>query len=490
VLGAYKDDYGPVHQQLSGVLLLGSDDAHYERSLFLEESTLFRQHFVMQVVGLLFVVTATTVPSATQTAKVEHIDQVARRALERYHVDLDREGDGNGHGHGCAQHNIHEFAVSAQHYRGQGPEHAAKSIAKRKARGTRRHLQTSTTGSPYSYSNTGDTLQPQSLESTWGPLRVIWKTEFLYPTADNPTPDGDRTCYVVGQWARVQNPSGAEPTDTSGCPEGLCSLCGRDSAEDCWVQCSEQHVLDTSHFAAIQNLLELGAAEIADLFRVENIVGPMVLNAQTTCGGYPPLQSVSDADLVLFVHARPFEEGSSTTAYASACQVDQHGRPISGHVGINPSHQTGGVLTGTFGGVATTVHEIMHAMGFSSGFFGLHKNLLMDEDLNPRGDVSVSEYPFEAYRKDNPPSGSTYRADYISPPRALLAARRFFGCPSLDRLAIEDEGGPGSAGSHWEQMHFLASVMSASGSGEEGAWTNLDSIQYMETTLAFFEDTG
>jgi hypothetical protein len=66
------------------------------------------------------------------------------------------------------------------------------------------------------------------------------------------------------------------------------------------------------------------------LFRVENIVGPLVLNAQTSCGNYPPLQSVEAADLVLFVHSRPLEEGSGTTAYASSCQVDQHGRPISG----------------------------------------------------------------------------------------------------------------------------------------------------------------
>lgn len=319
---------------------------------------------------------------------------------------------------------------------------------------------------------------------------MAWKTDLLFPTAANPTPDGDRACYAVGQWARVKEPAGDPPTDAGGCPQGSCSLCGRDSGEDCWVQCTGDHILNSDHFAAIESLLALGAAEIADLVRVENIVGPIVLNSQTACGNYPPLQSVENADLVLFVHSRPFEEGSSTTAYASTCQVDQHGRPISGHVGINPSAETGGVLSGSVGGVAVTVHEIMHAMGFSKGTFGTNKNLLMDEDLNPRGVVITREYPFEAYRNENPPAGRTYKADYISPPRSLLTARRFFGCPSLDRIAIEDEGGSGSAGSHWEQIHYFASVMSASGSGEERAWTGLDSIQYMESTLSFFEDTG
>ena len=82
-------------------------------------------------------------------------------------------------------------------------------------------------------------------------------------------------------------------------------------------------------------------------------------------------------------------------------------------MGINPSAETGGVLSGSVGGVAVTVHEIMHAMGFSKGTFGTNKNLLMDEDLNPRGVVITREYPFEAYRNENPPAGRTYKADYI-----------------------------------------------------------------------------
>ena len=266
------------------------------------------------------------VPHQQTRATVEHIDQIARRALEKHHAAESAEEEGYGHG-GCAQQRVSEFAVSAQRYRGQGPEHASKKAARKIARAAKRHLQVT---SPYSYANTGDTLQRQTLETTWGPLRVVWETAFLYPTQDNPTPDGDRACYSVGQWARVKDPAGAEPTVGGGCPQGSCLLCGRDGLDNCWVECTEGHILGSDHFAAIETLLNTAAGEIADLFRVENIVGPMVLNAQTSCGNYPPLQSVEAADLVLFVHSRPLEEGSGTTAYASSCQVDQHGRPISG----------------------------------------------------------------------------------------------------------------------------------------------------------------
>eukprot|EP01044_Picomonas_judraskeda_P029295 COSAG03_NODE_10085_length_673_cov_1.249129_1_plen_142_part_10 len=121
------------------------------------------------------------VPHQQTRATVEHIDQIARRALEKHHAAESAEEEGYGHG-GCAQQRVSEFAVSAQRYRGQGPEHASQKAARKIARAAKRHLQVT---SPYSYANTGDTLQRQTLETTWGPLRVVWETAFLYPTADN-----------------------------------------------------------------------------------------------------------------------------------------------------------------------------------------------------------------------------------------------------------------------------------------------------------------
>ena len=93
-----------------------------------------------------------------KASTVEHVDLIARKAMARRHAAEEAEQEGEGHGHGCAQQRLEEFAVSEQRYRGQGVEAAAQQQAtqerQKKAKG-KRSLQTSSTGSPYSFSNTG-----------------------------------------------------------------------------------------------------------------------------------------------------------------------------------------------------------------------------------------------------------------------------------------------------------------------------------------------
>ena len=36
-------------------------------------------------------------------------------------------------------------------------------------------------------------------------------------------------------------------------------------------------------------------------------------------------------------------------------------------------------------------------------------------------------------------------------PTALKKAREFFGCPNLNGVELENQGGQGTAGSHWEK---------------------------------------
>ena len=63
----------------------------------------------------------------------------------------------------------------------------------------------------------------------------------------------------------------------------------------------------------------------------------------------------------------------------------------------------------------------------------------------------------------------------VHPFTTCLAGRTtIFGW--LDRLEIEDEGGSGSRGSHWEQVHFPEAVISASTSS---------TAQFLEITLSF-----
>ena len=70
---------------------------------------------------------------------------------------------------------------------------------------------------------------------------------------------------------------------------------------------------------------------------------------------------------------------------------------------------------------------------------------------------------------------------YINSPKVLRKARQHFNCPSLKGVPLENQGGSGSLGSHWEARYMLGDYMI--------------STDYMDTvisdiTLALFEDSG
>jgi hypothetical protein len=212
-----------------------------------------------------------------------------------------------------------QFPISPQLYPSQG------------AAGGRRVLQAS---GAYEYSNQAGTMKVQnrSTGAKWRPLRVLWNTSYFFPTASNPRPDGARSCYSVGQWTyRGERPAGSAPA--ADCPSGQCTQCERDASDRCWVRCEESHVLTAPNYAWVQELLDSAGAQLAAMFEVESITGDMILDAQYECGDLPALDRAQNTDLVLFVHARPPKPGSTRAAYASSCQIDQHGRPISGEVG-------------------------------------------------------------------------------------------------------------------------------------------------------------
>lgn len=70
---------------------------------------------------------------------------------------------------------------------------------------------------------------------------------------------------------------------------------------------------------------------------------------------------------------------------------------------------------------------------------------------------------FPGYPKDanglsvvttNTPSGRTV----INTPNVLKAVKDHFACPDVLGAEIEDDGGPGSAGSHWEERLFQVRI--------------------------------
>jgi hypothetical protein len=156
-------------------------------------------------------------PPTIRTTTQAHYD-VARRNLERQGpqalADSSRE----------LQRVRREVAVQPQRYHNQGREAAAREQRRRRLQGATRV--------GYYYSNVQGKLKPHNTSGGWGSIRIAWDTTYLVPTASNPTPDGDRACYAVGQWARRgDTPAGASPTTSGGCPAG--SSCQVRPADGC-----------------------------------------------------------------------------------------------------------------------------------------------------------------------------------------------------------------------------------------------------------------
>ena len=108
------------------------------------------------------------------------------------------------------------------------------------------------------------------------------------------------------------------------------------------------------------------------------------------------------------------------------------------------------------------LHELTHALGFLWGMFPFF----------PKGynDTIKTEYIRYAYRT------------LIITPKVVEMAKKYFNCPNIKGIELEDQGGTGSAFSHWEQRVLLGDYM--------GAVIYQEEMAISEITLALLEDTG
>ena len=217
---------------------------------------------------------------------------------------------------------------------------------------------------------------------------------------------------------------------------------------------------------------------------------------------------VANADFMLFVSSVSTDSCSGgTLAYASTCQrdgtgaQDWHGkdRPIVGYANFCPDGlDTAAAEWATQ--KSTAVHEILHALGFSSGSWPLFRNS-DGSPMTPREDDGLPALVSAGDMDCTNGSPSTENELEVSPttlevkpergttvtrlltPRARSVARDIFGCATLRGPELENS--PTTAGaciaSHWDQrlmMHELMAPMSS------------HTAVYSALTLAALEDSG
>ncbi|KAJ1624123.1 hypothetical protein T492DRAFT_912026 [Pavlovales sp. CCMP2436] len=273
--------------------------------------------------------------------------------------------------------------------------------------------------------------------------------------------DPGMTCYTEGAWFSI---GGAG----EGAPE-----CSELNTGYCRGRCTAQFVLSAEKRAFLQHMLIPELTRITrSLLSVQPVSEGLVLNGGS-CGFYGGVQipaeltrvpGMREADFVLFLTARPIY--GDTIAYAGHCQTDQNGRPVAAHFNWSPSHFQSRMDARMFAYYTrVALHELTHALVFSP-------SLVADF---PRGEDG------RLHSLEMLPSWHGRQRAVVSP-RVAAAARAQFGCESLRGALLEDGGGSGSAGSHWESRLFRDEYMTAAASPGPRVLSAL--------TLALFADSG
>ncbi|KAG0610529.1 hypothetical protein M758_7G072700 [Ceratodon purpureus] len=278
----------------------------------------------------------------------------------------------------------------------------------------------------------------------------------------------DRDCRVPGEIVKLGEPT---PSSIPGFP-ACNSRVEPPIYGDCWYNCTLEDITGEDK----KNRLHDALGETASWFRralsVERVKGPLRLSGYSACGQDGGVQlprqyvdeGVENADLVLLVTTRPTT--GNTLAWAVACERDQWGRAIAGHVNVAPRHLTAEAETLLS---ATLIHEVMHVLGFDPHAFAHFR----DERKRRRSEVVAQEFDYKLGRM----------VTRVVLPRVIMHSRQHYGAYSKDfnGLELEDGGGRGTAGSHWEKRLLMNEIMTGS----------VDTRSVVSAmTLALLEDSG
>uniref|UniRef100_A0A1D1YLX8 Leishmanolysin-like peptidase n=1 Tax=Anthurium amnicola TaxID=1678845 RepID=A0A1D1YLX8_9ARAE len=278
----------------------------------------------------------------------------------------------------------------------------------------------------------------------------------------------DRDCRDVGDIVKLGEPPATSIPGSPACnPHRDPPVFG-----DCWYNCTLEDISVADKKLRLRKALEQTAEWFKRTLSVEPVKGNLRLSGYSACGQDGGVQlphqyvedGVVDADLVLLVTTRPTT--GNTLAWAVACERDQWGRAVAGHVNVAPRHLTAEAETLLS---ATLIHEVMHVLGFDPHAFAHFR----DERKRRRNQVTVQLMDEKLGRM----------VTRVVLPRVIMHSRHHYGAFSenFTGLELEDGGGRGTSGSHWEKRLLMNEIMTGS----------VDTRSVVsKMTLALLEDSG
>lgn len=273
--------------------------------------------------------------------------------------------------------------------------------------------------------------------------------------------------------------------DPGNCSSGTCGHCETvgqviTTFSGSTTTCRAEDILTTSKKNYIMNtLLSNAQTWFQSVLQVVPVSGNLIISG-SFCGPTPGAvvpashssTGVPNADMVVYVTAAPASDPASlVVGWASPCRLDSNSRPVAAQVNFIPASLSNADILDSWDTQQDTdvaLHELTHALGFSAPFFGSQGYLDRNGVFQSGGTITVSE--------------RGHSVSKINSPRVLDAARNYFNCPTLNGLEIEDQGGTGTLGTHWEKRVMVPELMT-------GILTT-PRTYYSNMTLAFLEDTG
>ena len=171
------------------------------------------------------------------------------------------------------------------------------------------------------------------------------------------------------------------------------------------------------------------------------------------------------ADLIIFSRIANDNELSVSTLANAGAKVLEFGtnRPYIGVVSINPEIEfsLGNSLNYL---ESILLHEFTHILGFSYSLFNYFPGGLANTVFT------------RIYKRIG------LNRTYVKTTKLVEIAKKYFNCDRIEGIELEDQGGSGTAGSHWEARILLGDYMNG----------NLYTIEQVisEFTLAVLEDSG
>ncbi|KAI4375009.1 hypothetical protein MLD38_012931 [Melastoma candidum] len=290
----------------------------------------------------------------------------------------------------------------------------------------------------------------------------------IYLNYDAVGHSADRDCRNVGDIVKL-----GEPPVNSVPGSPLCNVHGEPPVfGDCWYNCTLEDISGEDKQQRLRKALGQTVEWFGKALAVEPVRGNLRLSGYSACGQDGGVQlpreyveeGVANVDLVLLVTTRPTT--GNTLAWAVACERDQWGRAIAGHVNVAPRHLTAEAETLLS---ATLIHEVMHVLGFDPHAFSHFR----DERKRRRNKVTEQAMDEKIGRM----------VTRVVLPRVVMHSRFHYGAFSdnFTGLELEDGGGRGTSGSHWEKRLLMNEIMTGS----------VDTRSVVsKMTLALLEDSG